>query len=99
MEEFRRSEMRRIDFCREKGLSVSTLARHLRKSKKQDRPYKSRIMTISNLVPVKIAKDKRSLRKSDSRLAVVLSGGRRVEVQANFDVPTLGRLLIALERV
>jgi|SRR5208282_3064437 len=99
VEEFRRSGKRRIDFCREKGLSLSTLARHLRKSKKQKHGDKRRTRTTSTLVPVKIAKDKRSLRTSDSGLAVVLSGGRRVQVQLDFDVPTLHRLLIALERV
>ncbi len=32
-------------------------------------------------------------------LAVVLSGGRRIEVQRDFDAPTLERLVSALERV
>ena len=32
-------------------------------------------------------------------LAVVLSGGRRIEVQRDFDMPTFERLVSALERV
>jgi hypothetical protein len=32
-------------------------------------------------------------------LAVVLSGGRRIEVQRDFDVHTFGRLMSVLERM
>jgi hypothetical protein len=95
MEDFRHSGMRRIDFCRDKHLSLSTLARHLRKSKEQHRGHKKPI--TATLVPVEIAEGKRSLRTLDSGLTVVLLCGRKVEVQANFDVLTLHRLLTALE--
>jgi hypothetical protein len=98
VEEFRHSGIRRIDFCRENGFALSTLARHLRKSKKQRHGYKSRTIATNTLVPVQIAEDQCSLRISESGVAVVLSGGRRVQVKVDFDVPTLHRLLNALER-
>jgi len=37
--------------------------------------------------------------ESSCRLAVVLSGGRRIEVARNFDVPTFERLMKVLEQV
>jgi hypothetical protein len=95
VEQFRQNGMRRFDFCRDKRLSLSTLARHLRKSKEKDRGRKK--PTTATLVPVAIAEVKHSLRTLDSGLTVILSGGRRVEVHADFDVPTLHRLLTALE--
>jgi len=97
VEEFRRSRMRRIDFCHDRHLSLSTLARHLRKSKKQTRTPKNRITAKNRMFPVEIAAANDPPRVSSSGLAVVLSGGRRVEVHAAFDVPTLRRLLLALE--
>jgi hypothetical protein len=92
VQEFRRSGMRRIDFCQEKRLSLSTLARHLRKSKQN-----SETTAAGGLIRVEIAGVRRSERTLDSGLAVVLSGGRRVEVRTDFDAPTLHRLLTALE--
>ena len=97
VEEFRRSGMLRMDFCREKGLSLSTLARHLRKSNKQVHDRNKQTMATSTLIPVGIAEGKCSFRTLNSGLAVVLSGGRRIEVQADFDLPTLHRLITALE--
>jgi hypothetical protein len=38
-------------------------------------------------------------RESGCGLAVVLSGGRRIEVQRDFDVHTFERLVSVLERV
>lgn len=37
--------------------------------------------------------------QSSCGLAVVLSGGRRIEVERNFDVPTFERLVNVLEQV
>jgi hypothetical protein len=97
VEEFRRSGMRRIDFCRYRELSLSTLARHLRKSKKKDRGDNKPTIASDGLIRVEMGAVKGSPDTFDSGLAVVLSGGRRVEVKADFDVLTLQRLLAALE--
>jgi hypothetical protein len=52
------------------------------------------------LVPVEVAIRKLPAERDPSCvLVVVLSSGRRIEVQRDFDVQTLERLVSALERV
>ena len=77
---------------------MSTLGRHLRerrwKRKRKSSP------TAGRLVAVELA-----LRRSPTEhepscgLAVVLGGGRRIEVQCDFDTHTFERLVSVLERV
>ena len=92
--EFVDSGMRRSEFCRSRGLSLSTLGRHLRKKKKR------KSSAAAGLVAVELG-----MRKSPSEhepscgLAVVLVGGRRIEVRGDFDPHTLERLVSVLERV
>jgi len=96
--EFVGSSMRRSEFCRSRSLSLSTLDRHLRKQRWK-RKRKS-TPTAGPLVAVELA-----LRRSPSEqepscgLAVVLAGGRRIEVRRDFDPHTLERLVSVLERV
>ena len=96
--EFVGSSMRRSEFCRSRGLSLSTLDRHLRK-RRWKRKRKSS-PAAGQLVAVELA-----IRKSPTEhepscgLAVVLAGGRRIEVQRDFDTHTFERLVSALERV
>src|SRR4051812_13707459 len=95
--EFVSSGMRRAEFCRGRGVSFGTLDRHL---KKQRWKRKSRrASSASRLVPVELAGRKLPRQhESSCGLAVVLSGGRRIEVQRDFDVHTFERLVSALER-
>jgi hypothetical protein len=96
--EFVSSRIRRSEFCESRGLSFSTLDRHLKKRrwKKRHRPVSS----AGRLVKVELA-----ARKSPTQdeaicgLAVVLPGGRRIEVHPDFDTNTFERLVSALERV
>src|SRR5208283_4352821 len=77
--EFVSSGMRRSEFCQSRGLSFSTLDRHLKKlrRKKGRRPTSS----TGRLVPVELAARKSlTLHESSCGLAVVLPGGRRIEV-------------------
>lgn len=96
--EFMSSGMRRSEFCRSRGLSLSTLDRHLKK-RRWKRKRRS-AATDGQLVPVELA-----IRKSPREhepgcgVAVVLSGGLRIEVQRDFDGHTLERLVSVLERV
>jgi hypothetical protein len=96
--EFVSSGMRRSDFCQSRGLSFSTLDRHLKK-----RRWKRRHRTTSSagsLVAVELAAKKSPKQHEPScGLAVVLSGGHRVEVHPDFDSNTLERLVSTLERV
>jgi hypothetical protein len=52
------------------------------------------------LVPVELAAKKSPMQcRTSCGLAVVLSGGRRIEVDPDFDMNTFERLVSALERV
>ena len=95
--EFMSSGMRRTEFCRSRGLSSGTLNRHL---KKQRWKRKSRrTSSASRLVPVELAARRSPAQQESScGLAVVLSGGRRIEVHPDFDMNTFERLVSALER-
>jgi hypothetical protein len=96
--EFMSSGMRRSEFCQSRGLSFSTLDRHLKKRrwKRRRRPVSS----AGRLVPVELAARK-SLAEHESScgLAVVLPGERRIEVHPDFDTDTFERLVSVLERV
>jgi|ERR1019366_2956204 hypothetical protein len=96
--EFVSSGMRRSEFCRSRGLSLGTLNRHL---KKQRWKRKSRAASgAGRLVPVELAARKSPTQHEPScGLAVVLPGGRRIEVHPDFDTNTFERLVSALERV
>src|SRR6266705_2233564 len=90
--EFGSSRMRRSEFCRSRGLSFGTLNRHL---KKQSWKRKSKAASASGrLVPVELVAKKSPRQDQPScSLAVVLSGGRRIEVHPDFDTNTFERLV------
>jgi hypothetical protein len=90
--------MRRSEFCHSRGLSFSTLDRHLKKRcwKRKTRSARA----DGKLVPVELTMRKPLTEHSASGgLVVVLSGGRRIEVQRDFDVHTFERLVSILEHV
>lgn len=95
--EFVSSDMRRSEFCQSRGLSFSTLDRHLKKLR-----WKRRRQSISfggRLVPVELAARKSPTQREPScGLAVVLPAGRRIEVRRDFDAATFERLVSLLER-
>ena len=95
--EFMSSGMRRSEFCRSRGLSLSTLSRHLKKQRwKRKRRAAS---SVGGLVRVELAAKKSPKRHEPScGLAVVLSGGRRIEVHPDFDTNTFERLVGILEQ-
>ncbi|MGA9308079.1 MAG: hypothetical protein WBW31_21960 [Candidatus Sulfotelmatobacter sp.] len=95
--EFVSSGMRRSEFCRNRGLSFSTLDRHLKKLRWKRR--RKLISSAGRLVPVELAARKSPKQQEPScGLAVVLPGGRRIEVQRDFDTTTFERLVGILER-
>src|SRR6266404_2919775 len=86
--EFVSSGMRRSEFCQSRGLSFSTLDRHLKNRRwKRTRSAPAE----SKLVPVELAIRKPPVDQASCGLAVVLSGGWRIEVQRDFDVHTFER--------
>jgi hypothetical protein len=96
--EFVSGGMRRSEFCRSRGLSFGTLDRHL---KRQRWKRKTRAASSAGrLVPVELAARRSPTQHEAScGLVVVLSGGRRIEVNPDFDTNTFERLVSALERV
>ena len=97
MAEFVSSGMRRSEFCQSRGLSFSTLDRHLKKQrwKRGRRPTSS----AGRLVPVELRAKKPPMQQEPCcGLAVVLPGGLRIEVHPDFDTSTLERLVGILER-
>src|SRR5450755_4678196 len=96
--EFVSSGLRRSEFCQSRGLSFSTLDRHLKKRrwKRRRRPTS----LAGRLVPVELAARKSPMQQEPGcGLAVVLPGGRRIEVHPDFDTSTFERLVGILERV
>ena len=95
--EFMSSGMRRSEFCQSRGLSFSTLDRHLKKLRWKRR--RKPISSTGRLVPVELAARKSPKQHEPSYgLAVVLPGGHRIEVHPDFDTTTFERLMSFLER-
>ena len=95
--EFVSSGMRRSEFCQSRGLSFSTLDRHLKKLRWKRR--RKPIFSAGRLVPVELAARRSPRHDATCGLAVVLSAGRRIEVHPDFDPSTFERLVSLLERV
>ena len=96
--EFVNSGLRRSEFCQSRGLSFSTLDRHLKKGRWKRKTRSA--PADGRLVPVELATRKSPTEQQSScGLAVVLSGGRRIEVPRDFDVHTFECLVTVLERV
>src|SRR5258708_40333150 len=82
--EFVSSALRRSEFCQSRGLSFSTLDRHLNKGRWKRKARSA--PADGQLVPVELAIRKSPTeREPNCGLSVVLSGGRRIEVQRDFD--------------
>lgn len=93
--EFATSGMQQIEFCRSRGISRSTLDRHLRKQRVQDQQRRAG----NRLLPVEVRATSGSSACNSGGLVVALTSGRRIEVKRGFDAGTLERLLGLLEKV
>jgi|SRR5215471_506147 len=93
--EFATSGMQQSEFCHSRGISRSTLDRHLRKQRAQDQASRAG----NRLLAVEITKAGGSLGSTSSGLVVAWSSGRRIEVNRGFDGATLERLLAVLDKV
>src|SRR6202140_3678620 len=95
--EFVSSGMRRSEFCQSRGLSFSTLDRHLKKLRWKRR--RKPISSAGRLVSVELAARKSPKQHEPScGLAGALAGGGRVEVPPYFDTSTFERLVDIVER-
>ena len=92
--EFKSGELTQKEFCRRQGLTLSTLGRYL-----------SQVRALSEasnrgLVAVELAVKKGGAKASGGcGLSVSVGSGRRIVVEAGFDVATLQRLVQVLERM
>ena len=93
--EFATSGMQQSEFCGRRGISRSTLDRHLRKQRAQDQGSRAGNL----LLAVEIRTASGSSGSSSSGLVVGLTSGRRIEVNRGFDAATLERLLTVLDKV
>jgi hypothetical protein len=88
------SGMGRSEFCRSHGISLSTLSRHLKKPcGGLGHKEPSRLVPVELGVPSSCDMN----RKPASALTVLLSKGRRLEVNCGFDGKTLAQLVTLLE--
>lgn len=89
--EYEASGLTREEFCRQRDVPLKTLCRYVTRYRKQkaagDQPQR--------FVEAEVA----GHAGSGSGLAVLLSGGRRIEVKRGFDAGTLRQLMAVLEQV
>jgi len=93
--EFATSGMQQSEFCRSRGISRSTLDRHLRKQRAQDQGSRA---LHNRLLAVEIRTARGSSASHSSGLVVALTRGYRIEVNRGFDGGTLERLLTVLDK-
>jgi transposase len=93
--EYEASGLGRTAFCQQKGLSLSTLARYRRRQEHTigEAAEGKRWLAVEVTGGEADARGERA-----SGLAVVLAGGRRIEIGRGFDADTLKRLLAVVER-
>jgi hypothetical protein len=84
----------RIEFCRERGVALSTLGRYRSRQERQAAAGSNALLAVevSGRAPAPIG-------ATGSALAVVLRSGRRIEVGRGFDTGALEQLVRVLERV
>ena len=92
--EYEASGLSRADFCRQRGLSLATLARYRKRQAQANAARGVRWMEVevSGNGPAPES-------GGTSGLTVALKSGRRIEVARRFDARTLAQLLAVLERV
>jgi len=91
--EYEGSGLSRVEFCRKHGLSLATLARY------RKRQAQGKAAPGNRWVTVEVSGSSATLEsRGSSGLAVVLPGGRRIEIGRGFDARTLVQLLGVLER-
>jgi hypothetical protein len=84
-----------IEFCRQQGLSLATLARY----RKRQRQAQGEAATGNRWLAVEVSSVSATAGSGTaSGLAITLAGGRRIEVGRGFNAPTLLQLLSVLER-
>jgi hypothetical protein len=92
--EFATSGMQGSEFCRSRGISRSTLDRHLRKQRAQDRGSRAG----NRLLAIEVRAGSGTSSGNSGGLVVALTSGHRIEVTRDFDAATLERVLMVLDK-
>jgi transposase-like protein len=92
--EYESSGLSRIEFCRERGVALSTLGRYRSRQQRQASAGSNALLAVEvcGRVPAPIG-------ATGSTLSVVLRSGRRIEVGRGFDTGALEQLVRVLEGV
>ena len=98
---FERSGLNRTEYCRQHGLSLSSLKRYSKRIGKgcSSSDQGEGMSPAVSLVPVEVVDGPAAQQASSTALFVELSGGRRIGVGAGFDMVTLRRLIAVLGEV
>ena len=93
--DFEASGLNRTEFCRQHGLSLTTLARYGKR-----RQIQPNVPAAAGWLAVELCNARPAVEAAmrPSGLAVALRGGRRIEVERGFDAHTLMQLVSVLER-
>jgi len=95
---FEQSGLSRTEYCRQHGLSLSTLNRY-RQGASEARRIPPRLVSqalpAASLIPVEVVDG--TPKSPRMGLCVELAGGLRIGVDAGFDAETLRRLIAVLE--
>ena len=92
--EFEVSGLTAVEFCRQKGLSLATLARYRKRQADASAAPANRWLQVE-VSGGGAARDS----GANSGLVLALPSSRRIEVGHGFDAPTLVQLLGVLERI
>ena len=100
---YSQSGLSRSQFCRQHGLSLSTLNRHCQHGRHRDALRSASMSRSLSAVELPLArvefveKSTTHIKRHDP-LLVELAGGRRIAVSSGFDASTLTRLIAVLEQ-
>src|SRR5882724_4327051 len=92
--EYESSGLSQIEFCRERGLALSTLGRYRSRQERQAVAGSNALLAVEVCGRAPAPTDATS-----SALAVVLRSGRRIEVGRGFDRSALEQLVRVLEGI
>ena len=96
------SGLSRSQFCRQHGLSLSTLNKYCQHPRHRDALPAASNKALSGgelpLSQVEFVEKSAAHTEQHNPLLVELAGGRRIAVSAGFDAPTLTRLIAVLEQ-
>ena len=102
MAAFERSGLNRTEYCRQHGLSLTSLKRYSKRLRDVGCGWSdqgARKAPAASLIAVEVVDRPAADVTGSTALYVELCGGRRIGVGAGFDAVTLRRLIAALDEV